>query len=192
MTTPSQNPKKNTAFTMPSMPLPKNLTELAKAQYKGASEEGHKHWWRCDCGLETNTEFEGVDADKFHDAMKDILRDTPAPADSSELDEILDSCYPPRITTHRDPLGYDVIDNLGEHMAAKFNAPTKEELKSALTALILEKQQEARLVERKEIALDNYQGQTFSDSTNWEGKFQKFIDNNEKRIKSLKAQQEKK
>lgn len=46
----------------------------------------------------------------------------------------------------------------------------------------------ARLSERKEIALDNYQGQTFSDSTNWHGKFDKFVENNEKRITILTEQ----
>lgn len=43
----------------------------------------------------------------------------------------------------------------------------------------------ARLDERKQIALDNYHGHTFSDSTNWKGKFEKFIDNNERRIAQL-------
>ena len=46
---------------------------------------------------------------------------------------------------------------------------------------------EARLDERNELALDNYRGQTFSDSTNYEAKFAKFIDNNNKRISRLQA-----
>ena len=45
---------------------------------------------------------------------------------------------------------------------------------------------EARIAERKEVALDNYQGQTFWDNTNYEGKFNKFIRNNEARITQLK------
>lgn len=45
----------------------------------------------------------------------------------------------------------------------------------------------ARIDERKQVALDNYRGQTFSDSTNWRGKFDKFINNNEGRIVQLQA-----
>ena len=44
----------------------------------------------------------------------------------------------------------------------------------------------ARIDERNEVALDNYRGHTFSDSTNYEAKFAKFIDNNEKRLSQLK------
>lgn len=35
------------------------------------------------------------------------------------------------------------------------------------------------------MALDNYRGHTFSDNTNYEAKFAKFIANNEKRIQGL-------
>lgn len=45
----------------------------------------------------------------------------------------------------------------------------------------------ARLEERKAVALDNYRGQTFSESTNYRGKFDKFIRNNERRIAELEA-----
>ena len=48
-----------------------------------------------------------------------------------------------------------------------------------------EAERRGRIDERKAVALDNYQGQTFSDSTNWEGKFRKFIDNNERRLRQL-------
>jgi len=44
---------------------------------------------------------------------------------------------------------------------------------------------EARLDERKQVALDNYRGQTFSESTDWKGKFDKFVENNERRIANL-------
>lgn len=37
----------------------------------------------------------------------------------------------------------------------------------------------ARLNERKQVALDNYRGQTFSEDTNYQGKFEKFVRNNE-------------
>lgn len=47
---------------------------------------------------------------------------------------------------------------------------------------------EARIDERNEVALDNYRGHTFSDSTNYEGKFAKFIANNENRLKDMTAQ----
>lgn len=46
---------------------------------------------------------------------------------------------------------------------------------------------EARIDERKHVALDNYKGQTFSEATNYKAKFDKFIENNEKRIKQLKG-----
>lgn len=46
---------------------------------------------------------------------------------------------------------------------------------------------EARLNERKDIALDNYYGHTFSNSTDWKAKFDKFIRNNEFRIKELQS-----
>jgi len=49
---------------------------------------------------------------------------------------------------------------------------------------------EARLQERKEVALDNYRGQTFSDSTNWHGKFDKFVENNERALAALSKQKE--
>jgi hypothetical protein len=50
---------------------------------------------------------------------------------------------------------------------------------------LLQMLKEARLNERKEVALDNYRGHTFSENTNYEGRFQKFITNNEKRISQL-------
>ena len=49
---------------------------------------------------------------------------------------------------------------------------------------------EARINERNKIALDNYRGETFSESTNWQAKFEYFMDSNERRIAELKAQQE--
>ncbi len=49
---------------------------------------------------------------------------------------------------------------------------------------------EARLDERNKIALDNYRGKTVSESTNWQAEFGYFINNNERRIAELKAQQE--
>lgn len=47
----------------------------------------------------------------------------------------------------------------------------------------------ARISERKEVALNNYRGKTFSDSTNYKAKFDKFVTNNEKRIAKLKQSQ---
>jgi len=49
---------------------------------------------------------------------------------------------------------------------------------------------EARLDERNKIALDTYRGKTVSESTNWQAKFEYFMDSNERRIAELKAQQE--
>ena len=54
-----------------------------------------------------------------------------------------------------------------------------------LADFITEQTRLARISERNEIALDNYRGQTFSDSTNWKGKFEKFIENNERRLAQL-------
>lgn len=44
---------------------------------------------------------------------------------------------------------------------------------------------EARITELKELALDHYQGKTFSDSTDYKAKFEKFVRNNERRIREL-------
>lgn len=55
----------------------------------------------------------------------------------------------------------------------------------AIADLLEAKVAEARLDERKQVALDNYRGQTFSEDTNYQGKFEKFVDNNEKRIAHL-------
>ena len=49
---------------------------------------------------------------------------------------------------------------------------------------------EARINERNKIALDNYRGKTASESTNWQGEFEYFMEGNEERIAELKAQQE--
>lgn len=49
---------------------------------------------------------------------------------------------------------------------------------------------EARINERNKIALDNYRGKTVSESTNWQAKFEYFVDSNEKHITELKAKQE--
>lgn len=63
--------------------------------------------------------------------------------------------------------------------------PAVEELATLYASLIDEQIQAARLDERRQVALDNYRGQTFSDSTNWRGKYEKFIENNERRIAQL-------
>lgn len=42
-----------------------------------------------------------------------------------------------------------------------------------------------RIDERNEVALDNYRGHTFWESTNYKGKFEKFMQNNERRIEAL-------
>ena len=49
---------------------------------------------------------------------------------------------------------------------------------------------QARIAELNKIALDNYRGKTVSELTNWQAKFEYFMDNNERRIAELKAQQE--
>ena len=49
---------------------------------------------------------------------------------------------------------------------------------------------EARISELNKIALDNYRGKTISESTNWQAKFEYFMDSNERRLAWLKAQQE--
>jgi hypothetical protein len=65
------------------------------------------------------------------------------------------------------------------------------EAKSALLTLIHDRELRARLDERNSVALDNYRGHTFSDSTDWKGKYDKFIKNNERRLKALHADKEK-
>lgn len=54
-----------------------------------------------------------------------------------------------------------------------------------LEALIQQETVIARLAERNQVALDNYRGHTFGETTNWEGKFAKFISNNENRLAQL-------
>lgn len=49
---------------------------------------------------------------------------------------------------------------------------------------------EAKINELNKIALDNYRGKTVSESTNWQAKFEYFMNSNERRIAELKAQQE--
>jgi hypothetical protein len=85
-----------------------------------------------------------------------------------------------------------MFDNMG---ASGWNGSTssyvyvdaKKALMALITAYTHDRETEIRLAEREEVALDNYHGHTFSDSTNWQGKFDKFIKNNEKRITALKA-----
>ena len=62
--------------------------------------------------------------------------------------------------------------------------------KQAITADRKRVALEARINERNKIALDNYRGKTFSESTNWQAKFGYFVEGNERRIAELKAQQE--
>jgi hypothetical protein len=57
----------------------------------------------------------------------------------------------------------------------------RDEATQAIQSLI----NEARANERQEVALDNYKGQTFSSSTNYKGKWDKFVRNNEAVIKQL-------
>lgn len=59
------------------------------------------------------------------------------------------------------------------------------EAKQALAAHIKQVELAGRIDERNQIALDNYRGQTFSESTNWHSKFDKFVSNNEKRLAQL-------
>lgn len=57
--------------------------------------------------------------------------------------------------------------------------------KLRIEALLKQAELHGRIDERNEVALDNYRGHTFSDNTNYEAKFAKFIANNEKRIQGL-------
>lgn len=63
-------------------------------------------------------------------------------------------------------------------------AKDRDEAEQRINDLILR----GKIEERREVALDSYRGQTFSDSTNYKGKFEKFIRNNERRIAALEAQ----
>lgn len=94
-----------------------------------------------------------------------------------------------------DVLLNDVVDYIGRMQ--KVGSPVLflgDYKKKALDKLKSRDQQialAARLDERKQVALDNYHGHTFSDATNYKGKFDKFIENNERRIKTLKQAQNK-
>lgn len=106
----------------------------------------------------------------------DAQPNRPALTVEERIDEILSSFY------------FDSCDEAMEtgveHALSTDKWPSKDKAKQRLKRLVLE----GRIRERKQIALDNYHGHTFSDSTNWQGKFQKFIDNNEKRLAALTAE----
>lgn len=78
--------------------------------------------------------------------------------------------------------------NDGTYTQEQFNTEIKKQ-DDKLVRSIRQYAAKARLDERKRVALDNYQGQTFSDATNYKYKFDKFVDNNERRIKQLKKGQ---
>lgn len=109
------------------------------------------------------------------------MSNTPPPEPSEELDKHLETVME-RACNNLASGMYADLDNKTVNWPLLFS-----EVREYILAHYLPKDavREAKIRERKEIALDNYQGQTFSESTNWEGKFQKFIDNNEKRLKQL-------
>ena len=72
------------------------------------------------------------------------------------------------------------------------NSQATNELIALITADRKRVALEARIAERKQIAIYNYAGYTFSEKTNWAEEFQKFIDNNESRIAQLSNPQEEK
>lgn len=65
---------------------------------------------------------------------------------------------------------------------------TLEEVTSHISQAIKQAELRGRLSERKAVAFDNYHGHTFSNSTNYKGKFEKFASNNDKRIEHLDNQ----
>lgn len=67
-----------------------------------------------------------------------------------------------------------------------------DDLMQLATAYADDRVLEARIEERTQVQLDNYKGQTFSESTNYQAKFEKFIRNNERRLERLKAQEQSK
>lgn len=79
----------------------------------------------------------------------------------------------------------DQVDELDAFIGSLPQGMTDEQFKAKLSALLVA----ARLNERKELALDTYRGQTFSESTNWQAKFDKFVRNNEYRIAELEKLQ---
>ena len=79
-----------------------------------------------------------------------------------------------------------IVERHMQEHAADFKAGHQELLVEQITAWHEAELAQARLAERQNVALDNYYGHTFSDSTNWKGKFDKFINNNEARIAALK------
>jgi len=74
--------------------------------------------------------------------------------------------------------------NSPEHLAAWINQLSPWNLERGVEALRAH-EKTIRLNERIEVALDNYRGHTFSDSTDYKGKFEKFTENNEKRLAQL-------
>ena len=68
--------------------------------------------------------------------------------------------------------------------ASKHYIVIDEDKQTIISQIEIEKLR-ARIDERKNVALDNYNGHTFSDSTNYRGKFDKFTENNEKAIVHL-------
>lgn len=81
-----------------------------------------------------------------------------------------------------------VFNRLADKLGIERQGYSIEYAKAALTALLTEAVTRGKLQAHKEFALDNYHGHTFSDSTDWQAKYDKFIQNNERRIKELSAQ----
>ena len=98
---------------------------------------------------------------------------------SVELDKLFDEYYPIGTVVANDKIDEEKADTMT--LIIKHRRDT---FKAKLHQLLIKE----RIKTRKEVALDNYQGQTFSDSTNYKAKFDKLIRNNELVIKRLQSQ----
>lgn len=148
----------------------------------------------------------GIGSDPLHIKVIDLELDKPLadtdvanpPSTPTSTDTKIEETKKP---TSKDELNVlatdsdDIITKIlfelkyGKNFSGTANLKKINEATTALKTLLTSEKNKARIDERNEVALDNYRGHTFSDSTNYGAKFAKFIDNNEKRLAQLNSLQ---
>ena len=72
--------------------------------------------------------------------------------------------------------------------AQEFKAGHLDKVKTAILDWHKKQELQARISERNKIALDNYRGKTFSESTNWQAMYEQFMEGNELAIKDMERE----
>lgn len=115
---------------------------------------------------------------------------SPSASAENEQEDELTNEFGGRFTGVKDKLQSDIYD-----AAHSIDGSTVlidyDRLEGIVVRHTKEAERRARIDERNSVALDNYRGHTFSATTDWKGKFQKFIDNNEKRLADLSSKAQK-